>query len=64
MITDIFQHYLGDIRQEDIFKEVFDSLNEFQDIWREIYGSYNPEELIWVIEFRYMGNTEMFKVKP
>jgi len=64
LITDIFQQYLGEISQEDVSKEGFDSLNMFINIWREIYGSFNPEELIWVVEFQYVGNTEMFKVKP
>ena len=64
LITDIFQQYLGEINQEDITKEGFETPQEFINIWREIYGSYNPEELIWVVEFQYLGNTEMFKVKP
>ena len=64
MITDIFQQYLGEISLEDIHKEGFEELNEFIDIWREIYGNYDPEEHIWVVEFQYVGNTEMFKVKP
>ena len=64
LITDIFQQYLGEISQEDIRKEGFEDLNEFKDIWREIYGNYDPEELIWVVEFQYVENTEMFKQKP
>ena len=64
LITDVFQQYLGEISHDDVQNEGFDSLNMFINIWREIYGSYNPEELIWVIEFQYVGNTEMFKVKP
>lgn len=64
LITDIFQQFLGEINLEDIHKEGFESHNEFIKAWREIYGSYNPEELIWVVEFQYVGNTEMFKVKP
>jgi len=64
LITDIFQQYLGEISVEDIRKEGFDSLTEFINIWCEIYGNYDPEEIIWVVEFQYVGNTEMFKVKP
>ena len=64
LITDVFQQYLGEISRDDVQKEGFDSLNAFINIWREIYGSYNPEELIWVIEFQYVENTEMFKEKP
>ena len=64
LITDIFQQHLGEITHQDINKEGFESLNQFTQVWREIYGLYNPEELIWVIEFQYVGNTEMFKEKP
>jgi hypothetical protein len=64
LITDIFQQYLGEISLEDIHKEGFEDLNEFIQVWREIYGNYDPEEIIWVVEFQYVGNTEMFKVKP
>lgn len=49
---------------EDVQKEGFHSEEEFITIWQEIYGSYKIDELIWVVEFQYLGDTEMFKEKP
>ena len=63
LITDIFQQFLGEITMEDIQKEGFHTEDEFIEIWREIYGSYKADELIWVVEFQYLGDTEMFKEK-
>ena len=62
-VTDIFQQFLGEITMEDIQKEGFHTEDEFIEIWREIYGSYKADELIWVVEFQYLGDTEMFKEK-
>ena len=63
LITDIFQQFLGEITMEDVQKEGFHSEEEFISIWQEIYGSYKIDELIWVVEFQYLGDTEMFKEK-
>jgi len=63
LITDIFQQFLGDITKEDIINEGFHTEEEFINIWQEIYGSYKTDDLIWVVEFKYLGDTEMFKEK-
>ena len=54
----------GNQLRRHIHKEGFEELIEFKTIWREIYGNYDPEELVWVVEFQYVGNTDMFKHKP
>jgi hypothetical protein len=63
MITDIFQQFLGDISQEEVLKEGLSSEQDFIDTWTEIYGYYDPAEVIWVVEFQYIGPTETFKEK-
>jgi hypothetical protein len=63
LITDLFQQFLGEISQEDIHKEGFESKQQFIEVWTEIYGYYDPNDLIWVIEFQYIGTTETFKEK-
>lgn len=63
MIIDIFQQFLGEISPEEVRKEGLASEQDFIEIWTEIYGYYDPAEIIWVVEFEYIGSTETFKEK-
>jgi len=50
-----FQQRLGDMSHDDALKEGFESLDEFREEWRSIYGRYDPDQVVWVVEFRYLG---------
>ncbi len=63
MIIDIFQQFLGEVSPEEVRKEGLASEQDFIEIWTEIYGYYDPAEIIWVVEFEYIGSTETFKEK-
>jgi hypothetical protein len=53
-ILNIFQQKLGEISEEEINKEGFNTKQEFIKAWKAIYGNYDPEATIWVIEFQYL----------
>lgn len=46
---------LGEITQESIYAEGYDSLSEIKDVWERINGEWNPELLVWVVKFRLEG---------
>jgi hypothetical protein len=52
LITRKFQQRLDDISQEDIKKEGFESMEDFQKWWIEINGEWNPDQIVIVYEFR------------
>ncbi len=47
-----FKQRLGDISLEDVRKEGFDSLEEFQACWARIHGSWRPDIIVTVYEFK------------
>jgi len=51
-VTGLHKERLGDISDEDIKKEGYNSLEEFKQAWECIYGSWNPEQEVWVVEFQ------------
>jgi hypothetical protein len=54
LITRKFQQLLGDISLEDVKKEGFESLKDFQRAWIEINGEWNPLQIVIVYEFRFL----------
>jgi hypothetical protein len=47
-----FRQRLGDISEEDVHKEGYENLADFQKVWTEIYGRWHPDQVITVYEFR------------
>jgi len=54
IITRKFRQRLGDINPEDVKKEGFSSLQEFQEEWEECYGpgSWNPKTVVIAYEYK------------
>ena len=54
LITHKFRQRLGDISLEDVGKEGYSSLEEFQRAWEEAHGpgSWNPDLIVTVYEFK------------
>lgn len=55
LITRKFRQRLGDITLEDVQKEGYNSLEEFQAEWIRLYGSWDPNKIIWVYEFKLVS---------
>lgn len=51
-VTDLYRQKLGDMKNEDFWKEGNYSPNGFKRLWKRINGSWNPGLVVWVIEFR------------
>jgi len=51
LITRRFRQRLGDITEEDIRKEGYNSLEEFKEAWITINGSWDPDQIVTVYEF-------------
>jgi len=47
-----FKQRLGDISLEDVRKEGFETLEEFQASWTRIHGSWKPDIIVIVYEFK------------
>jgi len=62
-ITDMYRQRLGDISQEEIRKEGFNTLEEFQQVWNNIYGEWNDDITVWVIEFTPLSVEEACKTR-
>jgi len=54
-ITGLRAEKLGDISDEDVKKEGYNSLEEFMEVWKSIYGSWEPERIVWVLEFEVVN---------
>lgn len=54
MVIRKFRQRLGDISLEDVRKEGYSSLQEFQRAWAEVHGqgSWNPDLIVAVYEFK------------
>ena len=54
-ITRKFHQRLGDISQEGVRKEGFQSLEDFKRAWESIHGDWTPEKTVIVYEFELVG---------
>ena len=52
LITRRWRERLGDISEEDVKKEGYETLEEFKKAWTEIYGRWDPDDIVWVYEFK------------
>ena len=61
LVTRKFRQRLGDISPEDVKKEGFSSLKEFQEEWEEIYGpgSWNPDQIVIAYEFKLSDSKQL-----
>jgi hypothetical protein len=57
MVVRKFRQRLGDISAEDVGKEGYRSLREFQSAWEEIHGEgrWEPNLMVTVYEFKVVG---------
>ena len=57
MVIRKFRQKLGDISLEDVGKEGYGSLQEFQRAWEEVHGpgSWNPNLIVTVYEFKVVS---------
>ena len=51
-----FQQRLGDMSHDDALREGFRDLDEFHEAWEGIYGTHDPDQVVWVVEFKYLGS--------
>lgn len=42
------------MRSEDVLKEGYNNIEEFQQIWMEINGALNPPHIVIVYEFFFV----------
>ena len=54
-ITRKFRQRLGDISNEDVRKEGFQTLENFRQAWTTINGDWNPEQTIIAYEFELVS---------
>ena len=52
----IYTQRLSDMTSEDVLKEGFASLEEFRLEWTGIYRSWDDDQVVWVVEFEYLGS--------
>lgn len=58
-ITGIRHEAMGDISDEDVYREGYDSREAFADIWRRIHGTDpDPTEVVTVIDFEVVDKRE------
>jgi hypothetical protein len=53
------QPRLGDITQEDVKAEGFQTLDEFKETWIKINGEWNLNQLVTAYEFRLCPKTDI-----
>lgn len=51
-----FKQRLGDMSIQDVYKEGYETLEEYKDAWIEINGNWNPDEVVLVYEFELVNN--------
>jgi len=50
-VIDLKYEFLGEISEEDVKAEGYETKEEFINSWREINKSYNPRQAVTVIKF-------------
>jgi hypothetical protein len=47
----VYRERLSDMTKDDIIKEGYKGLKEFEEIWIKINGTWNSNQEVYVIEF-------------
>jgi len=50
-----FRQRLDEISQEDVKKEGYQKLEDYQKAWKEFYGEWSPEQVVTVYEFKLLA---------
>ncbi len=51
----LYTQSLGEMTHDDVTMEGHSSLQDYQEEWAEIYGFWDDKQLVWVVEFQYIG---------
>jgi len=56
-ITGLRQEALGDISNEDVYREGYDTREQLEDVFKRIYKGQapDPSEVVWVVDFELVG---------
>jgi hypothetical protein len=54
-----FRQRLGDISTEDVRKEGFSTLDEFEEAWIKINGSWDADKVVIVYEFKLVRSPSL-----
>ena len=57
-VSDVYRQRLGDMSETDARREGDYSLAEFRDAWRDINGEWNADVQVWVVAFKYAGDSD------
>lgn len=57
-VIDVYEQLLGEMTEEDAVREGGYTLDEFREKWEEINDGWDPEQLVWVVEIEYAGDTD------
>lgn len=50
-ILNVHKERLGDISEDSVHREGYDTLEDFKDAWRRINGSWDPDLVPFVVRF-------------
>jgi len=59
LITDVRRERLGDIGEEDVWREGVGSMHEFACTWIDINGSWDPDAEVYVVDFARVDTREL-----
>jgi hypothetical protein len=62
-VTELYKQQLGDMTLGDALKEGFHDISSYRETWEAIYGPWEEDQMVWVVEFTYVGENESFKEK-
>lgn len=54
-VLGLWKERLGDISEESVRAEGYDSLEDYKRVWIEINKKWDPDTDVWVVKFRLAG---------